>query len=131
MGGQGNKLVEPCPPKVVAQGILFLLWTEVDVAHNQRVLLRVNEVFQEVGCTGEGLVLGSVDGDDVQLSHDNFAQLHVGRSQVVDSLYLQPFSDIHCQPFSMTLTEKVTLISLQLKATFSFFNSFQPCLLET
>ena len=59
VGGQGDKLVEPLPLKEVAQGV-GLGGTDVDVADDQSVLCRVDEVSEMVGCCEERLVLGSV-----------------------------------------------------------------------
>ena len=61
VGGQGDKLMEPLPLKVVADGV-GLGGTDVNITDDQGVLSRVDEVFQVVSSTEERLLLGSIDG---------------------------------------------------------------------
>ena len=85
VGWQSDKLVEPCTAQVVAQVILLLLGTEVKVSHDQCVLLGLNEILQEEGCSGEGLLLGTINCDDVHFPHDDLGELYVGLGKVVDA----------------------------------------------
>ena len=56
---QGYKLTEPFLLEEVAQ-VIFLGGTDIDVSHNQGVLLGVDELPQMPGQLGEGLISRSV-----------------------------------------------------------------------
>ena len=60
VGGHGDELVESLSLKVVAECI-GLGGADVDVADDQGVLFWGEEVSEVVGCSEQGLVLGSVD----------------------------------------------------------------------
>ena len=65
VGGNGDKLVEPLPLQVVADGV-GLGGTNIDIANYQSVPFLVDEVLQMVSGAEERLVLGSVDAYDVK-----------------------------------------------------------------
>ena len=67
VGGQGDKLMEPLPLKVVADGV-GLGGTDVDITNDQDFLSGVNEILQMMSCTEERLVLGPIYVNDVKFS---------------------------------------------------------------
>ena len=67
VGGQSDKLMEPLPLKVVADGVR-LGGTDVDVTNDQGVPFGADEVLQMVSCHEERLGLGPIYIDDVKFS---------------------------------------------------------------
>ena len=127
--GQGDKLTEFFPLEEVAQ-VIFLGGADVNVSNNQGVLFGVNVILQLLGQSGEGLVLGPVDGDDVYFLQVNLGHLKVGLLKVSDALGFDPSLDIGDNTFATAWAHKVSFISLQLIPVLLLFTGFQPCLLD-
>ena len=127
--GQGDKLTEFFPLEEVAQ-VIFLGGTDVDISHNQGVLIGVDVILQMLGQSGEGLVLGPVDGDDVYFLQVNLGHLKVGLLKVSDALCFDPFLEIGGNSFATARAHKVSFVSLQLIFVLLLLTGVQPCLLD-
>ena len=78
MGGQGHKLVELLSCEECAQVISVSGCTIVEVADYQCGLFKVDEPLQEMCNSDEGLVLRTINGDDVEVLQGDFPKLEEG-----------------------------------------------------
>ena len=125
---QGYKLTEPFLLEEVAQ-VIFLGGTDIDVSHNQGVLLGVDELPQMPGQLGEGLISRSVCAYYVQLLHADLGQLKVGLPILSDHAS-HPLFNVGDNSFSAATACKMSSITLQLVPLLLLFLPFQPGLLN-
>ena len=120
----GDKLSEPFLLEEVAQLIVFGR-TDVEVSHNQGVLVRVDALPQMVGHLGEGLILGPVYGYDGHLRRLNHDQLKVWLRKDAATASHAVF-DIGDNSSTSARACKMRAIALQLVLFFFLLRGFQP-----
>ena len=120
----GDKLSEPFLLEEVAQLIVFGR-TDVEVSHNQGVLVRVDALPQMVGHLGEGLILGPVYGYDGHLRRLNHDQLKVWlRKDAATASH--PVLDIGGNTSTAAWAREVSAVALQLVLLLLLLRRFQP-----
>ena len=78
VGGQGHKLVELLSGEECAEVIGVFGCTVVEVADYQCSLFKVDKLFQKMCSPEEGLVLRTINGDDVEVLQGDFPKLEEG-----------------------------------------------------
>ena len=94
VGGQGDKLSEAFPHEVPAE-VVFFVRAIVDVPYHHSVFVRVDKIPQMVGCSEQGFLLGSVDGNYVEVPQLYLHDLDVGLTKLVDTSDFNLPLDVH------------------------------------
>ena len=131
MCGQCHKLVELMSGEEGAHFIGWLsLWADVEIADDERGLLKVDELIQEMNDPGQTLFLGPVYRYDVKIPEGDFSELNEGLTDVVVAVVGSVVLYIDCYTFPWSHTGEVTSKAVQLVLLSLFFSRMEPCLLE-
>ena len=131
MCGQGHKLIEPMSREEGAHFIGWLsLGADVEIAHDECGLLKVDELIQEMDDPGQMLLLGPVHRYDVKIPEGDFSELNEGLTDVVVAVVGSLVLHINCHTFPWSHTGEVTSKAVQLVLLSLFFSWMEPYFLE-
>ena len=123
MCGQGHKLIEPMSREEGAHFIGWLsLGADVEIAHDECGLLKVDELIQEMDDPGQMLLLGPVHRYDVKIPEGDFSELNEGLTDVVVAVVGSVVLYIDCYTFPWSHTGEVTSEAFQLVLLSLFFS---------